>query len=374
MSDLTPSEISPDRLPAAFTRAVGRARTALFWERLWPRVVPPLSVTALFLSASWAGVWGMAHPYGRMAGVLAFTLALAASPWRFKTGSLAVSRDEALKRLDHNLGDPVNPAQKLGDRPSSGSSVQEKELWNLQMSNLWARWGDKFEAGTPKPGMAARDPYHLRFFIALTMAISAATSSGPRLEQIKQAFDWTLPAPPAPAKAPLQVRAWVTPPDNIPKAPLQMTEATRDDTQGGEKLEAHQTSTLTIMTYGSATNITVNGQPLAVQKEIPQGEGKTGYQYEVKLQDAQTIVAIERGPTWHISIVQDNAPVVTLQGITTPTTPGPAGPKDSKGIDIDYRAKDDYGYQGEIIVKMPGKPDPAAKPLPSAQVPVFTLP
>lgn len=373
MSEPVPRDISPDHLPVAFTRAVGRARAALFWERLWPRVVPPLSVTALFLSASWAGIWGMAHPYGRMAGVMAFTLALAASPWRYKTGTLAVSRDDALKRLDHNLGDPVNPAQKLGDRPSSGSNAQEKDLWNLQMSNLWARWGDQFKAGTPKPGMAARDPYHLRFFIALTMAVSAATTTAPHMEQVRQAFDWTLPSLPLPAKPPLQVKAWVTPPDNIPKAPLHLTENTLDDTQGGEKLEAHQTSTLTIMTYG-ATTITVNGVPLPLQKEIPQGEGKTGYQYEVKLKDAQTIVAIDQGPTWHISVAQDSAPHVTIQGIATPAAPGPAGAKDSKGIDIDYRAQDDFGYQGEIIVKVPGKPDPAAKPLPSAQIPVFTLP
>lgn len=314
----------------------------------------------------------MAHPYARMAGVMAFTLVLAASPWRHKTGSLAVSRDDALKRLDKNLGDPLNPAQKLGDRPSAGSNAEEKNLWNLQMANLWERYGEQLHAGTPRPGMAARDPYHLRFFIALTMAITAATSSGPRLDQIKQAFDWTVPAPPTPPAPPLQLKAWVTPPDNIPKAPLHMTESTRDHLKGGEKLEAHQSSTLTIMTYGTATKITVNGQPLPVQKEIPQGEGKTGYQYEVKLQDAETVVAIERGPTWHIDVAQDRAPSVSIQGIATPAAP--AGGKDSKGIDIDYRAKDDYGYQGEIIVKMPGKADPAAKPLPSAQVPVFTLP
>lgn len=303
---------------------------------------------------------------------MAFTLALAASPWRYKTKSLAVTQAEALKRLDHNLGSPVNPAQKLGDRPGPGSSVEEMKLWNLQMSNLWDRWGGQFHAGTPKPGMAARDPYHLRFFIALTMAVSAATSSGPHLEQVKQAFDWTVPAPPPPPVPPLQLKAWVTPPDNIPKAPLHMTETTRDHRQGGEKLEAHQSSTLTIMTYGTATRITVNGQPLAVQKEIPQGEGKTGYQYEIKLKAAETVVAIERGPTWHIDVAQDHAPSVSIQGIATPVAP--ADGKGSKGIDIDYRAKDDYGYQGEIIVKTPGKPDPAAKPLPSAQVPVFTLP
>ncbi len=362
------AEISPENLPREFTRAVRNARTAIFWERLWPRVVPPAAITSLFLSASFAGVWGLASPVGRMAGVIAFTLALAASPFRYKTGSLHVTRDDALKRLDKNLGDPLNPAQILGDRIADGSDEGEKAKWNLHISNIWEKYAGKFEAGRPRPGMAAHDPHHLRFLIALTLAVTAAFSQGPHIEQVKQAFDWTTPIPPPPTVPPLLLKAWVTPPDGINKEPLQMTETTRDDTQGGEKMVAHQSSVLTIMTYGSPTRILVNGQEVPLQKEIPQGQGKTGYQYEVKLEAGEATVKIERGPEWRISVDQDQSPTVTIKSIN------PSEAKNSKALDIDYEAKDDNGYQGEIVIETETKSDPAAKPLPSGLPPVLTLP
>lgn len=361
-------EISPENLPHEFTRAVAKARTAILWENVWPRVVPPAAVTGLFLSASFAGVWGMASPVGRMAGVVAFTLALAASPFRYKTGSLHVSRDDALKRLDKNLGDPLNPAQILGDRAADSSSESEKAKWNLHISNIWENYAGKFDAGMPRPGMAARDPYHLRFFIALTLAVTAALSQGPHIEQVKQAFDWTTPIPPPPPAPPLLLKAWVTPPDGINKEPLQMTEATRDDKQGGQKMVAHQNSVLTIMTYGSPTRILVNGQEVPLQKEIPQGKDKTGYQYEVKLEAGEATIKIQRGPEWHIAVDKDLAPTVTIKSIN------PVETKNSKALDIDYQAKDDNGYQGEILIETETKPDPAAKPLPSGLPPVLTLP
>lgn len=375
MTEIPQSDITPERLPSAFNRAVGRARAALLWERLWPRAVPPLAVTGLFLSASWAGVWGMMPPYGRMASVAAFALALAASPWRYKTGSLKVSRDDALRRLDDNLGDPARPAQQIGDSPAAHSSTKEKELWSLHISRLWDQHGENFKAGTPHPGMAQRDPYHLRFLIALTMAVTAATAQAPHGELIKQAFDWTTP-PSAPegAKAalPMQVRAWITPPENIDKEPIQMTQDTRDHTQGGRLIEAHQTSTLTIMTYGEAAAITVNGAALKVQKEIIHPQGQTGYQYEVQLSDIETKVTIEKGPTWHISVTPDLPPQVTLESIMPKKEPHYGRP--GQALDLDYKATDDHGYQGEIIITGPQVAPPAAKPLPSSKPPVLILP
>ena len=364
--------ITPDTLPPAFTREVKKARAAILWERAWPRIVPPATVTALFLSASFAGVWGMASPVGRMAGVLGFAFALAASPFRYKTGSLIVTPKDALKRLDKNLGESdVEPAQEIASRIAADSSEAQKAIWNLHISNLWQKYADRFDAGKPRPGMAKLDPYHLRFLVALTLAVTTAMSQGPHIEQVKKAFDWTSPVPSNPQEAPkpaLQLKAWVTPPEGINKPPLQMTEATRDHTQGGEKMIAHQTSVMTIITYGKPTEITVNGKTVPLQKELPQGQGVTGYQYEFKLEAADTIVKINHGPSWRIAVDQDKAPVVTISDIK------PAEGKNNKSLDIDYNAKDDFGYTGEIVIETPDKPDTKAKPLPSAAPPVLTLP
>ncbi|MFN3826810.1 MAG: DUF4175 family protein [Micavibrio sp.] len=378
MTETPESTIAPERLPAAFTKAAGQARAAVFWERLWPKAVPPLAVTGLFLSASWAGAWGMMHPYARMASVAAFAIALVASPWRYKTGSLRVSREEGLKRLDENLGSPVNPAQQIGDRPSVHSTPQEKELWNLHISRLWNQYGDQFKAGMPHPGMAKRDPYHLRFMIALTMAITAATARAPLDELVKDAFDWRISGPVSELAAQkskiMQVKAWITPPENIDREPVQLTEETRDEGHGGKAIEAHQQSKMTIMTYGESATVTLNGQPLTVQKEIKQSEGVSAYQYEIELAPPLAKIVIDKGPTWNIKVTQDLPPQVTLESIVPKKDDGRSN-RSGNALDIDYKAKDDFGYQGQIVITGPEeRKDQAAKPLPSSKAPVFILP
>jgi hypothetical protein len=53
------------RLEAAITRA----RLALGWERLWPRLVPLLSLLGIYVALSWFGFWRVAGEWGRL-GVL----------------------------------------------------------------------------------------------------------------------------------------------------------------------------------------------------------------------------------------------------------------------------------------------------------------
>jgi hypothetical protein len=219
--------------------------------------------------------------------------------------------------------------------------------------------------------MSKLDKYGLRYWSAALLVTTAALSPGHHVEQVKQAFDWTRPMPPtlpAPPTPPLQLKAWVTPPEGIDRAPLQMTEATRDDKQGGEKMSAHQASVMTVITFGKPTDITVNGKAVTLQKEIPQGQGVTGYQYEFKLEPGEAVINIQSGPQWHIAVDRDKAPTVTITDIK------PAEGKNTKSLDIDYSAKDDFGYMGEIVIEPEEKPDPKAKPLPSAAPPILTLP
>ncbi|MEX1083949.1 MAG: DUF4175 family protein, partial [Xanthobacteraceae bacterium] len=42
---------------AVFSRALTRARLAIFWERLWPALVRLAAAVGLFFALSWLGVW-----------------------------------------------------------------------------------------------------------------------------------------------------------------------------------------------------------------------------------------------------------------------------------------------------------------------------
>ena len=373
-SDKQSEPITLDKLPPEFTRAMPKARAAIFWERAYPRIVPPGVVTALFTSASFAGVWGMASPGQRMAGVAAFAAALALSvirpPKAFRTESLLVTKREAAQRLDRNSGRPINVAEIMIDRPINDTPV-EKEKFNQHIGSVWKQYAGPFVVGAPKPAMATRDPLRLHIAVAVLAAATALWPQGPRMEMLQQAFDWTTPVPPAapPApEAPLRLKAWVQPPEGIDMRALEMNEATNDKDVNGTVLLAHESSTLTIMTYDKNPRITLNGEAVPVQKEISIGDDSKTYQYEVKLQAGQNEINISGGPSWKIETRADLPPTATLHGINQKEQRG------RRSLDVDYETKDDYGCQGEIVITPSVKPDEGDAPLPSAQIPMIPVP
>ncbi len=373
-SDKQSEPITLDKLPPEFTRGMPKARAAIFWERAYPRLVPPGVVTALFTSASFAGVWGMASPGQRMAGVAAFAAALALSvirpPKAFRTETLRVTAREAAQRLDRNSGRPIHLAEILIDRPINDTPV-EKEKFNQHIGSVWKQYAGPFIVGAPKPAMAARDPLRLHIAVAVLAAATALWPQGPRMDMLQQAFDWKTLVPPAAPPAPeppLRLKAWVQPPEGIDIRALELNEATNDKDVNGGALLAHESSRLTIITYDKNPHITLNGESVPVQKEITIGPDSKTYQYEVKLQAGQNEINISGGPSWKIETRADLPPTATLHGINQKEQRG------RRSLDVDYETKDDYGCQGEIVITPSVKPDEGDAPLPSAQIPMIPVP
>ena len=55
---------------AVLAHALGRARLAIFWERLWPALASIATAIGLFLALSWLGLWVSLPPLGRAIGLL----------------------------------------------------------------------------------------------------------------------------------------------------------------------------------------------------------------------------------------------------------------------------------------------------------------
>ena len=373
-SDHVSEPITLDKLPPEFTHAMPKARAAIFWERAYPRLVPPGVVTALFTSASFAGVWGMASPGQRMAGVATFAVALALSvirpPKAFRTESLLVSTREAAQRLDRHAARGLNVAEIMIDRPINDTAV-EKEKFNQHINSVWQKYAGPFVVGAPKPDMAARDPLRLHIAVAVLAAATALWAQGPRSEMLHQAFDWSTPMPSVEPSAPepsLRLKAWVQPPEGIDIRALEMNEGTSDKDVNGTPLKAHESSMLTILTYDKRPHITLNGETVPVQKERAIGPDSKAYQYEVQLPPGQNEITVSGGPSWRIETRADLAPSATLHGINQKEQRG------RRSLDVDYKTKDDYGCQGEIIITPSIQPSAGETPLPSAQIPVIPVP
>ena len=180
----------PDPRPgagAALDVLARRAEAVLVFERIWPPLAWSGALVALFLAASWFGLWEALPRTERIAGVALFAAALllALAPLaRLKRPT----RRETLRRLDRDARSPHRPAASLADRLAAhGDDPTTSALWILHRRRL-ARQVEEIAPAVPSPRMAWRDPRALRFG-ALVLALSAAVVAGPeRYARLAAAF------------------------------------------------------------------------------------------------------------------------------------------------------------------------------------------
>ena len=186
------------------------------WERVWPPLAWSGALVALFLAASWFGLWFAAPRLARIVGLALFALALAAA-----LAPLArlrrPSRAQALARLDVDAQEAHRPASDFDDKLANGMGDETTNaLWALHRARL-ARRLDGLSLAPPAPGMAKRDPRALRF-AAILLALAAGWLAGSeRYARVAAAFDWRGVIASA---APARIDAWIDPPAYTNKPPL----------------------------------------------------------------------------------------------------------------------------------------------------------
>ena len=114
------------------TRALGRARRTIFWERLWPVLASLATVAGLFLASL-----GLASGCGcRRSGAPSGSAHFSCSPPRpsRRFSCCVPSRYDGLKRLDRNSGLPHRPATAAADElAASTSDTFSLALWHVHV-------------------------------------------------------------------------------------------------------------------------------------------------------------------------------------------------------------------------------------------------
>src|SRR6185503_19266358 len=95
-------------------RAIQRARLAIASERLWPRLVPILSLGGLYVVLSWLGYWRIGGDWLRLGTLGLLGLALLAALVNLVRIALP-GRFEAMRRVELASGLPHRPARGLTD-------------------------------------------------------------------------------------------------------------------------------------------------------------------------------------------------------------------------------------------------------------------
>ena len=202
-----------DRLKA-LSRAAGRA---LIVERAWPPIVAALAVAILFLAASWLGAWIFAPRVLRIAGVALFVLGFLAALAPLVRLRWPAARDIAA-RLDRDSGASHRPATALSDHLANDDDPMARALWAAHRARL-ARSVETLRVAPPAPRMAERDPYALRFGVAM-MAFAAAVAAGPELYgRLAGAFAWGA-GDLGLAGSRSRIDAWIDPPPYAGRPPV----------------------------------------------------------------------------------------------------------------------------------------------------------
>ena len=237
------------------SRALTRAWWALLWERLWPRLALPAIVVSLFLIVSWAGLWFVLPPLGRVVGLALFALAMLAS--LFPLTRLALpTRGHSLTRVDHGSGIAHRPATAISDALAAGRDDQGSQaLWQAHVARAAAE-AHRLRAGLPRPALAARDPFAMRALVAILLVATFVAAGGERWRRVAAAFDWRGVV----ASANYRIDAWATPPNYTGRPPVLLP-----GIRAGEPVRHAQTiavpagSVLVIRATGVSLDVTASG-------------------------------------------------------------------------------------------------------------------
>ncbi len=193
------------------------ARRVLIVERAWPPLVFALAVVILFLAASWLGAWQFTPRSLRIAGVVLFAVACGIALAPLARVRRPAPRD-ILARLDRDAGASHRPASSLADSLANDhGDPGTQAMWTAHQARL-ERAVDAIRVAPPSPRMAERDPYAIRFGVAL-LAFAAAIAAGPETYgRLAAAFDWRSDA--AIAAATSRIDAWIDPPPYAGRPPV----------------------------------------------------------------------------------------------------------------------------------------------------------
>jgi uncharacterized protein (TIGR02302 family) len=320
-------------------RRVRLSRLALLWEGLWPALLAPGAVAALFLAASFFGLWSL--PQARTLGLPAFALLFVASLWPLARVR-PPSRRDALRRLDRLGGVADRPAAALDDRLPASADATARALWALHQERELAR-ADALKVERPRPAVARRDPLELRVALALVLLVGAVFAGPQAYDRVAQLFRGPAAVPPIPPR----VDAWLTPPAYTGRPPIFLAEG-RD----AEPLRVPQGSVLTVrVDRGEGVGVTVGGRALEAEQENAAAASRL---FRETLQGDAAVELAQGGRVtrqWRFAVDPDRAPTIALEG-QIQQAPGGA-------LRLRYRAEDDYGV-AQALVRFEGLPQPPA--------------
>lgn len=313
-------------IETTLNRLVARARAVLAWEFVWRALSTVAGIAALFLAISWLGVWNFVPPAARALCVLAFMIVILAAVAR-EARHAALTRKDALRRIDRDAGDGYAAASTLEDSPANASDPTAMALWRVHRARVAGRLRS-VRLSAPTPRAVDRDRLALRAGAAL-LAIAAGIFAGPdRIARLASAFVWS-----GDGSGGLQARvdAWIDPPPYTGKPPMMLISGRPDEAR--RQISAPTGSTVVVRSAGRGpVAAAVEGDLSPLKDKAATARRDENESRFVLRGDGRLKLA---GETFEIAAIPDRPPIVELLEQPRANLRGSLG--------VAYRADDDYG-------------------------------
>lgn len=348
-SKSTPTPPSP---PLNLGARLFGARLALFWEQLWPALLPALTLAGVFLALALFDILPLL-PRWLHGLVLALTAGgLVWLMWRGLrhvsiagraglTGHAGIAA--ARRRIERDSGLAHRPLQALSDHIcAGGDDADSVALWRLHQSRM-AQAARRLRVGLPMPGAGRGDPWALRALLFVILAIGGVVGGSDTGQRLLRALNPDFSGFAIAGRGKLEI--WMTPPAYTGLAPLfpaQAQPASPDAT--GPKpvvtVKAPAGSNLTALVFGGRGGAELVLGDRRVAFEAVDGEN---FKIEAGLEQSGRLAVIQNGETlaeWNLELVADTPPHIEF---SAPPAPGARG-----ALRIAFRAEDDYGLRNAV--------------------------
>lgn len=305
-------------------------------------------MVALFLAASWFGLWDALPPSARPFGVIGFAIATAAIAAREIRRSGA-GRSEAIRRIDRDAADGHSLASTLDDSPANATDGATIALWKAHQARLAGRLAS-VRLAPPSPRSVDHDMWAVRAGAVLIAIVAAAYAGSDRSTRLIAAFNWSGGADAGQAS---RIDAWIDPPPYTGKPPIVLVSGRPTETR--RQFAAPIGSIIVVRSAGErAIGAAAEGGIMQAQESAgPARAGEQESRFTLK-NDGRLKLA---GESFDIKAIPDRPPVIELLEQPRANLRGSLG--------VAYRADDDYGIaslearlsdpeiQGKVIQERP---------------------
>ena len=324
------------RPPGAARRefAAGVARIVLFWEQVWPALLPVLAPAFLIVIASLFGLWRLVPAWAHT-GVLGLAAASTiAAAYRYGRGLVWPSRRDALARLEGDGGLAHAPLQALEDRPFGASGPSP--LWRAHVAAMKKKAAGARLKG-PRASADERDPWSLRFAAPGLLLVALVAAGDERSIRLAEALHPGAALPGGLAVADL----WIEPPAYTGKAPIYLLRA--GDAIAGARAQVDAPAGSIVVAQAN------QGRGFALSFRTPTDETKgakdeaAAGRITLALQESGLLRLRHGGAEgrWPIGAIPDHAPAARF--IEEPST------TDDARLALAVAVEDDYGVAGATL-------------------------